>query len=258
MRTRIAWILALLLLAPPAAAQEVSRLEISKPPGGAEALTRIDLYLPADVSSLDFNNPINAERTRLAAAKDDAGGDLLAAHDTVNAGWAAQGYEIEPPISFAGIGDYANNKDVNIGIVLKAAPGRGAKAITVEGTVALNFIDVSGAKETLLKGIPTQPEWDSPGTDTPIGPVRIEPASSMFLDDVVYQGYQVISPNAPVIAVTVVGGDASQEANSMGMGLEPGMFVIKGDAPRTVDLKVTYAATETKEIPFKLTFGVGL
>jgi hypothetical protein len=44
----------------------------------------------------------------------------------------------------------------------------------------------------------------------------------------------------------------------MGMGLEPGMFVIKGDAPLTVDLEVTYAATETKEIPFKLSFGVGL
>jgi hypothetical protein len=258
MRTKIVWILASLLLAPLAAAQEVSRLEISKSPGGAQALTRIDLYLPADVSNLDFNNPINVERTRLAVAKDDAGGDLLAAHDAVNAEWLAQGYEIESPISFAGIGDYANNKDVNIGIVLKVAPTSGAKALTVEGTVALNFIDASSAKKATLKAIPTETEWGSPGTDTPIGPVRIEPASSMFMDDVIYQGYQVMSPNAPVIAVTVVGGDASEEANSMGMGLEPGMFVIKGDAPQTVDLNVTYASTETKEIPFKLTFGVGL
>ncbi|NHA14676.1 hypothetical protein [Thioalkalivibrio sp. XN279] len=258
MRTKTAWILASLLLAPLAAAQEVSRLEISKPPGGAEALTRIDLYLPADVSSLDFNNPINGERTRLAVAKDDAGGDLLAAHDAVNAEWVAQGYEVESPVSFAGIGDYANNKDVNIGIVLKVAPTSGAKAITIEGTVALNFIDTSSAKKATLKAIPTETAWGSPGVDTPIGPVRIEPASSMFMDDVIYQGYQVMSPNAPVIAVTVVGGDASEEANSMGMGLEPGMFVIKGDAPQTVDLNVTYASTETKEIPFKLTFGVGL
>lgn len=257
MQTKTICLLAV-LLAPLASAQEVSRLEISRGPDGAESRSSIDLYLSLDVSTLDFNNPLDTERTRLAVAKDDAGGDLLAAHEAMNAEWREQGYEVEAPISFAGIGDYAASKDAKVAIVLKAAPATGARVIELEGTVALNFIAAASASKTTLQAMPTASEWGSPGTDTPIGPVRIEPSASMFVDDVQYQGYQVISPNAPVIAVAVVGGDASEEARNMGMGLEPGMFVIKGDAPPTVDLHVTYAATETREIPFKLSFGVGL
>ncbi|HSM27179.1 MAG TPA: hypothetical protein VK855_03660 [Thioalkalivibrio sp.] len=257
MKTGMAGILGSLLLAPVLSAQEVSRLEIAKDPNGREPRTSIGIHIPVDVSKLDFNNPIDSGRTGLMVAKDDAGGDLLAAHEAINAQWVEQGYEVEMPVSFAGVADYANNQDINVGVVLKAAPKPGAKTITVEGTVALNFIDDSSVKTTVLKSIPTEMEWGSPGVETPIGPVRIEPASSMFVDDIQYQGFQVVSPNAPVIAVGVVGGDASEEANGMGMGLEPGMFVIKGDAPQTVDLDVTYAATETKEYPFKLSFGVG-
>lgn len=263
MKTKMSWLLASLLLASlllalPARAQEVSRLEIAKGLGGGEVRTSVDIYIPGDVSNLDFNNPISVDRSRLVAVKDDAGGDLLATHEAANATWVEQGYAIEPPITFAGIADYANNKDVNIGIVLKAAPTSGAKTISLEGTIALNFIDASNAKKTMLKGMPTEMEWDSPGVHTPIGPVKIEPASSMSTDEANYQGYQVLSPNAPIIAIRVVGGDASEEAQAMGMGLEPGMFVIKGNTPQTVDLEVTYAATETKEIAFKLSFGVGL
>ena len=258
MNTRMTWILAALLLAPLAEAQQVSRLEITKAPDGAEARTGIDVYIPLDITNLDFNNPINADRTRLVAVKDDAGGDLLAVHEAINAESLEQGYAVESPLSFAGIADHANDKDVKVGIMLKAAPAAGARVIELEGTVALNFINASNAAKTTLKAIPTETEWGSPGVETPIGPVRIEPASSMSTDDAHYQGYQVVSPNAPIIAVAVVGGDASDEVHAMGMGLEPGMFFIKGDAPQTVDLEVTYAATETREIPFKLSFGVGL
>jgi hypothetical protein len=247
-----------MLLVPLAGAQQVSRLEIAKGPDSAEARTSIDLYIPLDITNLDFSNPINADRTRLVAARDDAGGDLLAAHKAIDAEWLEQGFAVESPLSFAGVGDHANEKDVKVGITLKAAPAAGAKMISVEGTVALNFIDASSAKTTTLKAIPTEMAWDSPGMDTPIGPVKIEPGSSMSTDDAHYQGYQVVSPNAPIIAVKVVGGDASEEVQAMGMGLETGMFVIKGDAPQTVDLEVTYAATETREMPFKLSFGVGL
>lgn len=112
--------------------------------------------------------------------------------------------------------------------MLKAAPAAGTRVIELEGTVALNFSNASNAAKTTLKAIPTATEWGSPGVETPIGPLRIEPSSSMSTDDAHYQGYQVVSPNAPVIAVGVVGGDASDEARGMGMGLEPGMFVIKG------------------------------
>lgn len=258
MKIKVAWMVAPLLLAPLAEAQEISRLEIAKDPNGAEPRTSIDLYMPVDISNLDVNNPIDAERTRLLVAKDDAGGDLLAAHDAANAEWAAQGYETQGPIGFSGIGDYANNKDVNIGIVLKTVPSPGAKSITIEGTVALNFIDPSSATEASVKAIPIEMAWDNPGVTTPIGLLKIEPASSMVMDDVLYQGYQVLSPTAPVIAVKVRGGDASEEANSLGMGLEPGMFVIKGDPPQTVDLEITYAGSETREFPFKLSFSIGL
>ncbi len=258
MRTTMAWIFASLLLVPLAAAQQVTQIQITKDPTGTESRTRIELYIPADVSNLDFNNPINAERTRLAVAKDDAGGDLLATHDAANAEWVAQGYQTELPISFAGVADYASHKDINIGVALKAAPNSGAKAITLEGTIALNFIDVSSTEQTVLTAIPTETEWGSPGTDTPIGPVRIEPAASMHMGDIRYQGYQVVSPNAPVIAAAVVGGDASEEVHGLGMALEPGVFFLKGEPPQNVDLNITYAATEIKEFPFKLTFGVGL
>jgi hypothetical protein len=258
MKIKLTWIFASLLLASPALAQQVLRFEVVKGPDGTESRTGIDIYIPLDITHLDFNNPINADRTRLVAVKDDTGGDLLAAHRAIEAEWIEQGYAVESPISFAGVGDYANEKDAKVGILLKAAPTGGAKVISVEGTVALNFIDASSAKNTTLNGIPIEMAWDSLGVDTPIGPVKIEPASSMSTDDAHYQGYQVISPNAPIIAVGVVGGDASAEVRAMGMGLEPGMFIIKGDAPRTVDLEVTYAATETKEIPFNLSFGVGL
>jgi len=258
MRTKFAWILSTLLLASLANAQQVSRLEIVKGPDSSDARTSIDVYIPLDITYLDFSNPINADRTRLVGVKDDAGGDLLAAHKAIEAEWIEQGYGVESPISFAGVGDHANEKDVKVGITLKAVPALGAKMISTEGTIALNFIDASNAKQTTLKAIPTEMGWDSPGVETPIGLLKIEPGSSMSTDDAHYQGYQVVSPNAPIIAVKVVGGDASEEVQAMGMGLETGMFVIKGDAPETVDLEVTYAATETKEIPFKLSFGVGL
>jgi hypothetical protein len=257
MKTKIAWVLASLLLAPLAEAQEVSRLEIVKGANGSEARTFIEFTIPLDIVDLDFNSPINASQTRLALAKDDSGGDLLATHETLAAEWIAQGYTAEPPISFGGIADFENNKDVKMSITLKASPAAGARLLELEGTVALNFIDASNMASTQLQGIPMEMDWDSPGVETPIGLIKIEPSSSMSMDDVNYQGYQIISPDAPVISVAVVGGDASAEWQEMGMGLEPGMFVIKGQPPQTIDLDLTYAATKTKAIPFKLVFGVG-
>lgn len=257
MKTKMAWLLTSLLLAPLAEAQQVSRLEIARGADGSEARTSIDITIALDIADLDFNNPINADQTRLVLAKDDSGGDLLATHEALAAEWVAQGYATESAVSFGGIADQQNNKDVRIGIMLKAAPTAGARVIELEGTIALNFIDASTTANTQLQGIPMEMEWGSPGVDTSIGPVRIEESSSMSMGDVEYRGYQVISPNAPVISVGVVGGDASAEWHDMGMGLEPGMFVIKGDPPQTVDLEITYAATATKEIPLKLAFGVG-
>lgn len=257
MKIKIVWVLTSLLLAPLAEAQQVSRLEIAKGVDASEARTSIDITIPLDIANLDFNNPMHPDRTRLTIAKDDSGADLLATHEALAAEWVAQGYTAESAFSFAGVADYENNKDVKVGIILKAAPAVGARVIELEGTIALNFIDASSTANTTLQSIPMETEWGSPGVETPIGPVRIEASTSMYIEDVQYQGYQVVSPNAPVISVEVVGGDAAAEWRQMGMGLEPGMFVIKGAPPQTVDLEVTYAATETKEIPFKLSFGVG-
>lgn len=254
MKTHTTLILTALLLTPMAEAQQVSRLEIAKDPEGR---TSVDITIPLDVTNLDFNNPINPDATRLTVARDDSGTDLLAAHEALAAEWVAQGYDAEPAISFAGIADFENNQDAKVGIMLKAAPAAGARVIELTGTIALNFIDASSTSNARLESIPLEMEWGSPGVETPIGPVRIEPSSSMFVEDVQYQGYQVISPNAPVISVAVAGGDASDEWQAMGMGLEPGMFVIKGEPPQSVELDVTYAATATKEIPLALTFGVG-
>lgn len=257
MKIKMVWVLTCLSLAPLVEAQQVSRLEIAKGADGSEARTSVDITIPLDVTDLDFNNPMNADRTRLSIAKDDSGADLLAAHEALSAEWVAQGYTAESPFSFAGVADYENNKDVKVGVILKATPAVGARVIELEGTIGLNFINASSTASTTLQSIPIEMEWGSPGVETPIGPVRIEPSSSMYVEDVQYQGYQVASPNAPVISAVVVGGDASAEWQQMGMGLEPGMFVIKGEPPQTVDLDVTYAATETKEIPFRLSFGVG-
>lgn len=257
MNTRTACVLLCLLVAPLTQAQQVSRLDIAKEPDGSQARTGINIHIPLDIANLDFNNPINLDRSRLVVARDDSGTDLLAAHEAQAAELVAQGYGTESPISFAGIADYANDRDVTVGVTLNAAPAAGAKVIELEGTIAFSFIDVSSTASTTLESIPMEMEWGSPGVETPIGFVRIEPSASMFIDDVQYQGYQVISPGAPIIAVGVVGGDASAEAREIGMGLETGMFVIKGEPPRTVDLDVTYAATETKEVPLKLSFGVG-
>jgi hypothetical protein len=256
-RTNLASTLLFLLLAPLAGAQEVSRLDIAKGAADSFARTSIDIYVPLDIVNLDFNNPINADRTVLAVARDDSGTDLLAVHEAEAADRVAQGYPAESPISFAGIADYANERDVKVGVILNAVPGAGARVIEVEGTIGFNFIDKSQIASTTLESIPMEMDWNSPGVETSIGLIKIEPSSSMYIDGVQYQGYQVVSPGAPIIAVGVAGGDASAEAQEMGMGLELGMFVIKEDPPRTVDLDVSYAATETQEIPFKLSFGVG-
>lgn len=256
-RTKTAWVLIFLLFAPLAGAQQVVRLDIAKGTADSLARTSIVIDVPLDIANLDFNNPINADQTLLVVARDDADTDLLAAHDAQAADWVAQGYAVESPISFAGIADHANERGVKMGVTLNTAPGAGARVIELEGTIGFNFIDVSSTASTTLESIPMEMDWNSPGAETSIGFVRIEPSWSMSTDDVRYQSYQVISPGAPIISVGVVGGDASAEAREMGMGLEPGMFVMKGEPPRTVDLDVTYAATETKEIPFNLSFGVG-
>jgi len=100
------WTSTSLLLAPLAEAQEVSRLEIVRGANGSEARTSIYITTPLDIVNLDFNNPINANQIRLAIAKDDSGGDLLAAHEALVAEWVAQGYATESPVSFGGIADH--------------------------------------------------------------------------------------------------------------------------------------------------------
>ena len=63
---------------------------------------------------------------------------------------------------------------------------------------------------------------------------------------------------AVLVAVTVAGGDATAEAREMGLAIGDNQFVIKGEAPATVDLEVEYASTTTREVPFELEFGLGL
>jgi hypothetical protein len=107
-------------------AQEAVRIEVCKSIAGSGAQTTVDLYLPMDLAGLNFDNPLDTVLTRLDRFEDDTGRDLLALHRERQRQNMERGFPSPDPVEFRGVGDWANDRDVRLGVTVVDSPAPGA------------------------------------------------------------------------------------------------------------------------------------
>jgi hypothetical protein len=107
-------------------AQEAVRIEVRKSIAGSGAQTTVDLYLPMDLAGLNFDNPLDTVLTRLDRFEDDTGRDLLALHRERQRQNMERGFPSPDPVEFRGVGDWANDRDVRLGVTVVDSPAPGA------------------------------------------------------------------------------------------------------------------------------------
>ena len=244
-------------LASTAAAQEVSRLEIRKamPEVGESGRTGVEIYLAMDLAGFNLQNPIDPAMTRLETFADDLGTDLLAQHKMRKRENEERGYPSPDPVSFAGVGDWQNDKDIKLTIGVIDTPAAGARELRLAGEVVLNFAAEGEASSVLVEGVPVEMGYDGRGFDSPIGALMIEDAGGASRDDVSWRKFLVSSADSAIVEVHVVGGDDAEEVPFM--GLEPNAFVFR-EPPATVDLNISYQGQKKVRVPLDLSISLGL
>jgi hypothetical protein len=93
---------------------------------GSGAQTTVDLYLPMDLAGLNSENPLDMVLTRLDRFEDDTGRDLLALHRERQRQNMERGFPSPDPVEFRGVGDWANDRDVRLGVTVVDSPAPGA------------------------------------------------------------------------------------------------------------------------------------
>lgn len=240
-----------------AVAQDVSRLEIRKamPQVGESGRTAVEIYLAMDLAGFNLHKPIDPAMTRLETFADDLGTDLLAQHKTRKRENEERGHSSEDPVSFAGVGDWQNDKDIKLVISVIDTPAAGAKELRLTGEVVLNFAAEGEASSVLVEGVPVAMGYGGRGFDSPIGALMIEDAGGASRDDVSWRKFLVSSADSAIVEVHVVGGDDSEEVPFM--GLEPNAFVFR-EPPATVDLNISYRGQRKVQVPLDLSISLGL
>ncbi len=238
-------------------AQQVVGLSIQKPvQENYDHTTSTNLYFPMDLTGFDLDNPLDQKLSVITRFTDDTGKDLLQAHKEV---LASKGYD-QPMINFYGVQDYENNRDFQVAIELLSSPAKGSKQIQVEGMLYLNFAGSGKDKKKKLKNIPVNQPYDSEGFETPIGLVKMQETGSISTDNAEYILFKIIGIDASINSVEVLDGsalDTYKELQSLGMGIEQNEVAFKGEVPETINLSVSYAKIEKREVPIKLDFSIG-
>lgn len=232
--------------------QQIVNLEISKPiETYYNPKTRIVLYIPYDLTGFDFDNPIDSEMSMIEVFNDDAGNDLLTVHNKVNED------QEDMVFSFYGIGDYDNNKDLQIQMELGAIPGNGATKAHIEGKIYLNFTKEGEEKSTKLKKFSMM---NPDGVDTPIGMLQIHEYGSVSTDEVEFITYRLSSPDVIITSVKAIDGvaaDAAKAVKELGVGMEKNEFALNSRDIESVNLEVTYSQMDKVEVPIVLDFSIG-
>ena len=237
--------------------QEVSRLEIRKamPGVGTSGLTAVEIYLPMALDGFNVENPLDTALTRLEKFADDRGTDLLAQHKIRKQANEERGFPAPDPITFAGVGDWGNDRDIKLLINVVDTPSSGATGLQITGDVVLNFAAEGEPSQLQVEGVPVDMGYDAQGVDTPIGRLVIQDGGSASRDEVTWHKFLVSSPDSAIVDVTVVGGDDSADVPFM--SLEPSEFVFR-EPPTTVNLDIRYLGQRKVHVPLDLTLSLGL
>lgn len=257
LRAPLVSLLLILPLSGTVSGQEVSRLEIRKamPQVGTSGLTAVEIYLPMALDGFNVENPLDTALTRLEKFADNRGTDLLAQHKIRKQANEERGFPAPDPITFAGVGDWGNDRDIKLLINVVDTPSSGATGLHITGDVVLNFAAEGEPSALQVEGVPVDMGYDAQGFDSPIGRLLIQDGGSASRDDVTWHKFLVSSADSAIVGVTVVGGDDSGEVPFM--GLESNAFVFR-EPPATVDLNIHYQDQKKVRVPLDISISLGL
>lgn len=254
--TMNAWLAISMALAAPGVslAQDVTTLEVRKESADAQR-TLVEIRVPMTLDGFDTDNPMDVEASELSRLTDDQGTDLLALHREQQQALAEQGYTTESALSYAGVADFANNRDIALRVAVDVAPADDARVLTLAGEAMFNFAGDGEPQSTTVADVPLHMPWDSDGFDTSIGPIKVTADGSAEISGVRYQRYTVSGRDNAVVAAAVVGGDDSAAVEFW--SIAPQQFVLE-DPSDTVTLEIDYASVRKVPVAFDLEFSVGL
>ncbi|MFS4417299.1 hypothetical protein [Maribacter sp. 2307ULW6-5] len=202
--------------------------------------TSLNLSIPVEEGQKFFR--LNTEKSQFTGITDDTGLDLTA---------SGKGVLKENLYTYL---DPETNT-VDAALQIDGTPAKGARTVSLTGTLVMEYQDDSKTEEVTLK-MPFRDAIQKPVL-TNIGYITIMASGSLTTNDgVEYQTFYLTS-EVPLTSLEVVGGDESQAYRELGMALEANNFVLTTE-PDNITLKLGVAAVTTVEVPLKLEFGIGL
>ncbi|MGB5509956.1 hypothetical protein [Robiginitalea sp.] len=201
---------------------------------------RTNLSLAIPIAEGQTYSRLNLGESTITKFQDDTGHDFLAS----GKGYlAAESYE-----SFD-----SYNSRVDFNLSFEGTPAKGARELTLEGVFILE-VEKEGSEEVNTK-LKMPGDNASIVTATDHGSMEIWNDGEASTDTDTYTIFRIAS-DLPVKSISVVGGDDTEEANALGVGIEANQFVFKNQ-PEEIEVKITFGQIEKLEIPLDLTFGIG-
>lgn len=149
---------------------------------GSGAQTAVDLYLPMDLAGFNFDNPLDTVLTRLDRFEDDTGRGLLALHRERQRQNMERGFPRPDPVEFHGVGDWANDRDVRLGVTVVDSPAPGATRLIMAGEVVFNFATDGEPATILVSNVSLDTGFSGRQVDTDSGTLLIQDAGSASVD----------------------------------------------------------------------------
>lgn len=202
--------------------------------------TSLNLSIPVEQGQEFFR--LNTKKSQFTTVTDDTGFDL-----------AASGKGVLKENIYTYLNSETNTVDASLEI--DGAPAKGAKTITLIGTLVLEYKDDSKTEEVTLN-MPLRDAIQTPIL-TNIGYITIIASGSLTTSDGVQYQTFFLESEVPFTSVEVVGGDERKAYNELGMGLEANDFVLATE-PENISLKLGVASVTTVDVPLRLEFGIGL
>jgi hypothetical protein len=236
-------------------AQEAVRIEVRKSIAGSGSETTVDLYLPMDLAGFNFDNPLDTVLTRLERFEDDTGRDLLALHRERQRQNLQRGFPSPDPVVFRGVGDWANDRDVRLGVTVVDSPAPGATRLMMDGEVVFNFAGDGEPATLVVQNVSLDTGFNGRRVDTDIGTLLIQDAGSASVDGSTWHKFRISSAETTIVGASVIGGD---DAGAVPFwALDPNEFVF-GEVPESVSISIQYLQHRKVAVPLNLEITLGL
>jgi hypothetical protein len=236
-------------------AQEAVRIEVRKAVAGSGAQTTVDLYLLMDLAGVNFDNPLDTVLTRLDRFEDDTGRDLLALHRERQRQNMERGFPSPDPVEFRGVGDWANDRDVRLGVTVVDSPAPGATRLVMAGEVVFNFAADGEPATSLVENVSLETVFSGRQFDTDIGTLLIQDAGSASVDGSTWHKFRISSAETAIVGASVIGGDDSGEVPFWAVDRNEFVF---GEVPEAVSISIQYLQHRKVAVPLNLEITLGL